>query len=446
MASDEMRKKWGTIFMGDREASVEQLSAMRERVDHDRIQKERAEDYMERVRARAADRAREILGQAYTERQKVLDEAKGEAAVQKRLAAQECAKIKSEGESIRAEAQAELDKARAELDEAARIKDGAKEEGYQAGMQQAGLELQEFRAELGQSIGALMRAIERERKEILKNWREDLVELTRAAVEAGTGLVLQKEHQAILRSLVYKSLDYLENRSSITCRVHPRDEETVSDLFRAARERFPELRQWTVSGDENMEPGGMVVESGTGSVDLRRSNFREMVDNILEHLGLPEQEWEEAKDQEMAHLVEKEVAHIASLTPEPDQPEPSLPANETPVSEQESEEAPPQATSDEAAHDVETPLHVEVPAPEEDMPLEEPEDALPDVPTSMEGGQKQDGNPTLAELEEELFPLEEPGAAAEGDHPKAGAEIPNDNSNPVEEKLDSKILSEGGFL
>ena len=30
MASDELRKKWGTIFMGEREATVEQLDAMQE--------------------------------------------------------------------------------------------------------------------------------------------------------------------------------------------------------------------------------------------------------------------------------------------------------------------------------------------------------------------------------------------------------------------------------
>ena len=56
MAADEARKKWGTIFMGEREASVEQLDAMQEPLRRDKIRKEQTEDYMERVRKRAADR------------------------------------------------------------------------------------------------------------------------------------------------------------------------------------------------------------------------------------------------------------------------------------------------------------------------------------------------------------------------------------------------------
>ena len=58
MASDELRKKWGTIFMGEREATVEQLDAMQEPMRRERLKREQQEDYLERVRARAADRAR----------------------------------------------------------------------------------------------------------------------------------------------------------------------------------------------------------------------------------------------------------------------------------------------------------------------------------------------------------------------------------------------------
>lgn len=439
MASEEMRKKWGTIFMGDREASVEQLKAMRERVDQDRNQKNSAEDYMERVRQRAADRAREILGQAYAERQKVLEEAKAEAAVEKRIAAQECAKIKSEGESIRSLAQTELAKAQGELEEAAKIRAAAHEEGYRDGMTQAGVELQEFRAELGQSMAALMRAIERQRKAILENWRQELVELVKAAVQAGTGLVLQNEHENILRSLVYKSLDLLENRGSISARVNPQDEETVSELFRAARERFPELRQWLVSGDESIEPGGLIVESGTGSVDLRRDNFREMVNGVLEHLGLPEKEQEDRHQEEVANLVEKEVAHIASLTPEPDHPEPAPEETpeETPQETPEAVDAAPVAEESAAADKITETPETEQGEPEEPEPMEVAE--APQNATAPQQDMSED--PSLAELEEELFPLgEEPENAQPAAEP-AEPDAPAGEQNP-----DSKILSEGGFL
>lgn len=45
----------------------------------DRLKEQQQDEYLERVRAKAAERAREILGAAYAERQKVLEEARAEA-------------------------------------------------------------------------------------------------------------------------------------------------------------------------------------------------------------------------------------------------------------------------------------------------------------------------------------------------------------------------------
>lgn len=432
MASEEMRKKWGTIFMGEREASVEELKAMHERLNREKVEKEQTEDYMERVRARATDRAREILGQAYTERQKVLDEAKGEAAVSKRLAAQEAAKIKGEAEQIRKQAEEELAKAQKELAEAGRIRNEAHAEGYEAGMNQAGAELQEFRGELGQSLAVLLRAIERQRKNILDNWREDLAELVRCAVHAGTGHVLQKEHEAVLQSLVFKALDLLENRSLISLRVNPTDEESVSDMFRAARERAPELRQWTVHGDDTIEPGGLVADSGSGSIDLRRSNYREMVDGILSHLALPGKDGEDA-EKEVANLVEQEVAHIASLTPEVERGEQEPEVEPEPAPEEAPERVPP-APPEEAPEEETGEATAEV---EETLP-DEPEPEIPEPVVSAPPTRAEE-NPTLAELEDELFPLDE--AAPE----EAPESVPPPEAQPVNEE-ERKIFSEGGFL
>ena len=134
MAADEARKKWGTIFMGEREASVEQLDAMQEPLRRDKIRKEQTEDYMERVRKRAADRAREILGAAYTERLKVLDEARADAEASKRAAARECQKLKSEEEAQKKEAAEELEEARHIREEAEQIRDAARAEGLRGGL------------------------------------------------------------------------------------------------------------------------------------------------------------------------------------------------------------------------------------------------------------------------------------------------------------------------
>ncbi len=440
MASDDIRKKWGTIFMGDRESSVEQLNAMQESMRREKLQKEQGDDYMERVRARAADRAREILGAAYTERQKVLDETRAEAREMKRQATNECARLKEEGEAFRKLAQTELDNAANERKEAENICANAHEEGFKAGMEQAAAELNEFRAELGQSVSGVLHAIERQRQAILLAWRDELAVLVQAATQAATGFMLQKEHQAILRAMLFQALDLLEERSMVAVRVNPADEATVNDMFKAARERFPELRQWIVDGDERIEKGGLVAESGSGRVDLQRENFRGMVEGILSHLALPELESESGATSEMRDLVEREVARIASLTPEPDQPAPPEQAQsspdvpETPMPEAAGTEPEPEESEQpEEAPAAEPAEPVADMAPEADVeedlfePATAPTGNLP-VPEEEAGD-----NPSIAELEEELFPLDEENPG----QPKTGA--PPADADP-------RTLSEGGFL
>lgn len=433
MASDEIRKKWGTIFMGEREASVEQLRAMQTPLQKEREKKEQTEDYMERVKARAADRAREILGAAYTERQNVLQEARNEIAILKRQAAEECARLKAEGEATLKQAQAELAAAEAERRAAEEIKIAAHDEGFQRGMDRAGEELKEFRNELGQSLAALLGAVERQCSRVVETWREELVALTQVAVQAGTGFVLKKEHDEILRNLVFQALDLLENRSVITVRVNPEDEAQVSDLFRAARERAPELKQWIVTGDASIERGGLIAESDSGSVDLQRQNFREMVSDILVHLGLPANT-DAGETAAMRELLEREVAHIASLTPEADLPvnptsSPKLPEPPEPA---EVLEIPLPEEAEQATVSSEELLMAESMSelPPEDFPETGLPDDWEDAPVSKSAAAapgEVSAAPTLEELEEELFPLEEP-------------EEPPDNAP------DPKAQQEGGFL
>lgn len=432
MASDEIRKKWGTIYMGNREASLEQLNAMQEPLRREQEKKEQTEDYMERVRARAADRAREILGAAYAERQKVLEEAKTEAQSRIRQANAEASRLKAEGEAARKAGVQELEKAESIREEAEKIKAAAHDEGFQNGMDQAGAELSEFRAELGQSLSSLLHAIERERKHILAKWRDELAELTIAAVQAGTGFILQNEHKAILKNLVFQALNLLEDRTSINLRVNPADENVVADMFQAAKERFPELKQWIITGDEKIESGGIVAESLSGSVDLQRENFKELVDNILCHLGVPELGEDKQGTLKMRDLVEKEVAHIASLTPE----------------------AEPASSEQEIAENQEVAITSEekslLTEPDDNLMTDEENLPLNDQKPAYEFSE----DPTLAELEEELFPLDDQqdeqnfnqDSDQNANPPVFGQENDLQDNNSQKKPAEADILTEGGFL
>lgn len=470
--SMDLRKKWGTIFMGDREASMAQLEAMQEPILREQERQQSQEDYMERVKARAVERARQILGEAYAERQRVLEEAKREAQ-------DHYQRIISEAESIRQSTrdgyetmQLERGKTSKELAEAERIRAAAHEEGYKAGMDQVAGDLQQIRFELAQYVGWMMQSVQAQTHDICRQWRESLVDLTKAAVSAGTGYVLSTQHEDVLRSLLLAAVRQLEDRTTITVRVHPEDEEAVTDMFAAARERVPELQQWIVNTDDKMEPGGFVAESCSGSVDCRREHFRELVENILVHLGLPTTDEDRANDEKEARLLDMLLERASQLGPEPVKAaEAALP----PAADAEAaEEVPAEtATADGAAADevaaqaadeaadapVELGEEAQPPAAEEEnlpVPVEEDEedllpddleiDSLPDnfdeeaalpEPDGMDAAAGQgdiipeaylpplgddDGrrptppptvarskkaDPTLEELEEELFPLED---------------------------------------
>ena len=328
MASDELRKKWGTIFMGEREATPQQLDAMQEPLLRERAQHLQQEDYLARVRARAEERAREILGAAYAERQKVLEEAGAEAQARVEQFTREAKELKAQAQAELAEAEAEHGKARDLREEAEFIRGNAHNEGFQAGMEQAGAELKEFRVDVGQMLGNMLRALEAQRHNLGEAWRDELAELARVAVEAGTGWILQAEHQRILQSLVFGSLQLLEDRATVSIRVHPDDEDTVSDLFRAARERVPELSQWIVNGDPSVEAGGLVAESVSGSVENLREHYREMVNGILEHLTLPPRPEEERAGEEVSATAARESERLTQIVPEAApvaEPEPELP-------------------------------------------------------------------------------------------------------------------------
>lgn len=320
MASDQLRKKWGTIFMGEREATPQQLDAMQEPLIRERAQHQQQEDYLARVRAKAEERAREILGAAYTERQKVLAEAGDEAKTQIERLTHEARLLKEHAQAALAEAEAERQQAQAQREEADNLRENAHHEGFQAGMEQAGEELKEFRTEVGQMLANVLQALKSQRDVLVSSWRGELAELMRVAVEAGTGWVLHQEHVSILRNLVFESLNLLEDRGTVTLRVHPDDEDAVSDMFRAARERVPELSQWIVNGDPAIEPGGLVAESTSGSVENLRQHYREMVDNILVHLTLPARQAEEQAGAEFSSVVEREAERLAAVAPLPQPP------------------------------------------------------------------------------------------------------------------------------
>lgn len=312
MRSEADNKKWGTIYLGgNKEATIESLDAMQAAARQEQWNQRTQSEYLDRVRIRATDRAREILGAAHTERQSLLDEARTEAErirLETQVQYDKADKALADAEAIRAEAQILRDEAEA-------IRNAAQGEGFDTGLANARDELDAFRGAMGGSIAVVLKSIERQNAAIFSAWREEVVELVKICVSKGTEWVINDQHEAVLRALVMESVRQLDNRHTVTLRVHPDDESAVADMFAAAREAMPDVDRWIVQGDPTISLGGLIAESPSSTVDNRLHLRTALVDGILQHLLLPEGEAEVIAAQAIHDVVLEQVAHIETLAP-----------------------------------------------------------------------------------------------------------------------------------
>ncbi len=467
--SDELRKKWGTIFMGDREASLEQIDAMQEPIFRERNRKEQEQAYLDRVKARATERAKSILGEAYAERQKVLQEARQEAENAHTKLLEQAKQIQLQAQEDRDAAAQELARAREIRLEAEQIKERARDEGYQVGIEQANEELKVFRGEMGKGFATILQLVGQQIENITQTWREELVVLVQTAITAATGWVLDGRHEDIMRALVIKAVSQLEQREVITVRVNPQDEALVSDMFNAAREKAPEIKQWIVTADDKIDFGGLIAESGSGSVDCRREHFQDLVGGILTHLALPENEAEVANVLKIQDATIEQAQHFI--------PPPADPLQEIPIAM----ENPDPAAELSAEAGEETLVRMPASAPEIEDALEEceAEETVTSLPNA--GSEADLANPVqefaetpespplsdvsasggLSESPEESAMAEEeqigvpeawlPPLGDEG-HAESSEAIPlslsdlEDELFPLENGDDSNVLAQGGFL
>lgn len=373
MRPDDKDKQWGTIFLdASHESTMEKLDAMQAASRREQVQKRTEQEYLEKVRAKATERAKEILGEAYTERQKVLDEAKQDA---------EHMRLEMQGQyafaaTDRAEAQRTLEAAQEELRKAEAIREAAQEEGFNAGLEQAQQELESFRAAMGASVAGVLAAIHSQCGVIFEGWRQEMTELLKVCVAKGTGMVLDEQYPLVLEQLVMEAVRQLDDRRCITLRVHPDDEAAVADMFASARERLPNIGQWIVSGDLSLQLGGLIAESQSGTVDSRLELHSQLVENILQHLVLPASILEAEADRSVAEAVRQEAEKIAQLAPPVQEPLPPTTLDAEPLLP-EADMAPPlpQALQDETQTAGVPPL---VAPPVSPAPLAEDAPALDD--------------------------------------------------------------------
>jgi flagellar assembly protein FliH len=231
---DDSPSSWGTIFSGGRERSLLGVERARStawtQADED--------NYLERIREKAALMAADLLAEAGRE--------------------------------------------------AETMRENARREGHAKGMAEAQAELEAFRNGLAESVSALLSAIEGRSGEIFGQWREDLLAVARLAVEKITALEISRQGAAMLEALLVQAVGLLESRRSLVIRVNPQDEPVIADIIAAAQGRFPDVLSWRVKADASVSPGGLVAESESSLAEGRLESRRAAVEEVLARLTLPE--------------------------------------------------------------------------------------------------------------------------------------------------------------
>ncbi|MDR1241774.1 MAG: flagellar assembly protein FliH [Deltaproteobacteria bacterium] len=226
--------KWGRIFMGNRITELHDVEDARSRAWD--AGDESA--YLARVRAKAAEKAGEIV-------------------------------------------------ARAEA-EASGIRDKAYEEGYAEGIKKAAIELEEARRSLGEAVSAVLAAIREEAPRLSAAWRDDLAALVRLAVEKAFAVTLSEERGKILEALYLQAVQSLEDSRNFDVRVNPEDEACMEDIISLGSAGRPGLESWRVKADPSITPGGLIVESSSSLADNTAESRMAAVNAVLAGLNVPE--------------------------------------------------------------------------------------------------------------------------------------------------------------
>lgn len=251
--------KWGTIFMGPGRMHETSLSRL-ETARSGPVWNEATEaEYFERVKAKAAAKAREILETAQVE--------------------------------------------------AASMLKRAHQEGYQHGLAAAQAELDEFREAAGQTAAAVLSAIESQVDAITSAWEDELCNLVRFAVETGIGHELKGHRAEILEALFREAVSSLAAEQKAVIYAHPEDEPVISDIILSAGDDY--ARRFQVRGNPQLAPGSIVLENSLGMVENTMQARQALVDNILKELSLRDRvEPEKFVSAAGLHEQIKEVAHL----------------------------------------------------------------------------------------------------------------------------------------
>lgn len=166
-------------------------------------------------------------------------------------------------------------------EQAVQIEQEAYEKGFTQG-EKDGLALGEKEAlKVIEHIEELAQGMTRLRRELVKQYEKDIIELVFAIAKRIIHQAIQTNEETV-KGVLFEAAELAAEKSELTIRINPEDFNFVEQLRPEFFTRFKELKSMTVTSDPSITRGGCLLETPYGEVDARIETQLERVYQTLE--------------------------------------------------------------------------------------------------------------------------------------------------------------------
>eukprot|EP00831_Metopus_contortus_P010844 TRINITY_DN14259_c0_g3_i1.p1 TRINITY_DN14259_c0_g3~~TRINITY_DN14259_c0_g3_i1.p1 ORF type:complete len:262 (-),score=82.36 TRINITY_DN14259_c0_g3_i1:157-942(-) len=168
----------------------------------------------------------------------------------------------------------------------------ATHEGFAEGMAQAQATVDQHILDISTQAEALLAQLGAQGNTIFEARRQDIIGLIKLAVRKTLKVELDEKRTASLEALMSEALDRIEAQRQLEIKCHPDDVEELEIFVRTIQERNPALKYWSVKGDAAIKTGGVVVEAAgakvDNTVDTRWKSVEPLFDQLAEQITAAE--------------------------------------------------------------------------------------------------------------------------------------------------------------
>jgi len=168
--------------------------------------------------------------------------------------------------------------------EAEALRAAARHEGYQEGLAQAQADVEAHTQAMTAEVEKLLSQIGAQGKNIFDQRRSDIMSLIRLAVKKAIAVEMSEQRAASLENLMREALEKMDAQRNLVIKCAAEDAEDLTAFIGSIQEGNPSLKYWKVKGDPSLAQGGVLVEGDECKVDNTVSSRWKGVEPILERL------------------------------------------------------------------------------------------------------------------------------------------------------------------